>query len=50
LLVEEATLAVSVKDAEIFVILGARHTAGAAVVKREQTTDRARRFGFHDET
>jgi hypothetical protein len=50
LLVEEAAFAVCVKDTEIFVIMGARHAAGAAVSKRELATDRARRFGFHGKT
>jgi len=50
LLLVEASFAFGVKDAEVLVILATRHTARAAVCKRELTTRRQRRFGFHGMT
>jgi hypothetical protein len=50
LLLVEAFFAVGVKDAEVLVIFTTRHTARAAVCKRELTARRQRRFAFHGMT
>lgn len=48
LLVVEAALAVGVEDAEVFVVAGARHAAGAAVGERELAEIGENDFfGFH---
>jgi hypothetical protein len=47
LLLVEASFTVRVEDTEVFVVLATRHAARAAVCKRELTTRRQRRFGFH---